>query len=59
MTTALPLPEIWDISSPHISGVILQKKMVAAGSKRKRSNVNYKDLDAISSVVLYDTARKS
>ena len=26
MTTALPLPEIWDISSPRISAVILQKK---------------------------------
>ena len=33
--------------------------MAPVGSKRKRSIVNYKHLNAISSVVLYDTARKS
>ena len=32
--------------------------MVAVGSKRKRLILNYKDLNEISSVVLYDTARK-
>ena len=53
------MPEIWDIESPRISAVILQKKMAAVGSKGKRSIVNYKDLNAISFVVLYDTARKS
>ena len=55
----VPLPEIWDIESPRISAVILQKKMAAVGSKGKRSIVNYKDLNAISFVVLYDAARKS
>lgn len=33
--------------------------MAAVGSKRKRSLLNYKDLNEISSVVLYDTTRKS
>ena len=42
----------------HISGN-LTEKMAAVGSKRKRSIVNCKDLNAISCVVLYDTARKS
>lgn len=32
--------------------------MAAVGSKRKRSLVDYKNLNALSSVVLYDTARK-
>ena len=53
-----PLPEIWDILEPaNISGN-LPKKMVAVGSKRKRLILNYKDLNEISSFVLYDTARK-
>ncbi|KAJ7386844.1 La ribonucleoprotein [Desmophyllum pertusum] len=32
--------------------------MAAVGSKRKHSLVDYKNLNALSSVVLYDTARK-
>ena len=32
--------------------------MAAVGSKRKHLILNYKDLNEISSVVLYDTARK-
>ena len=55
----VPFPETWDIESPRISAVILQKKMAAVGSKGKRLIVNYKDLNAISFVVLYDAARKS
>ena len=52
------LPEIWDILEPaNISGN-LPKKTAAVGSKRKRLILNYKDLNEISSVVLYDTARK-
>ena len=52
------LPEIWDILEPaNISGN-LPKKTAAVGSKRKHSILNYKDLNEISSVVLYDTARK-
>ena len=52
------LPEIWDILDPaNISGN-LPKKTAAVGLKRKRSILNYKDLNEISSVVLYDTARK-
>ena len=52
------LPEIWDILEPaNISGN-LPKKTAAVGSKRKRLILNYKDLNKISSVVLYDTARK-
>ena len=54
----LTLPEIWDILEPaNISGN-LPKKMAAVGSKRKRSILNYKDLNEISSVALYDTTRK-
>lgn len=54
----LTLPEIWDILEPaNISGN-LPKKMAAVGSKRKHLILNYKDLNEISSVVLYDTARK-
>ena len=52
------LPEIWDILEPaNISGN-LPKKTAAVGSTRKRLILNYKDLNEISSVVLYDTARK-
>ena len=52
------LPEIWDILEPaNISGN-LPKKTAAVGSKRKRLILNYKDLNEISSFVLYDTARK-
>ena len=52
------LPEIWDILEPaNISGN-LPKKTAAVGSKRKHLILNYKDLNEISSVVLYDTARK-
>ena len=58
-SASCPWPEIWDIESPRISAVILQKKMAAVGSKGKRSIVNYKDLNAISFVVFYDAARKS
>ena len=54
----LTLPEIWDISEPANISSNLPKKMAAVGSKRKRSIPNYKDLNEISSVVLYDTARK-
>ena len=54
----LTLPEIWDILElANISGN-LPKKMAAVGSKRKRLILNYKDLNEISSVALYDTTRK-
>ena len=52
------LPEIWDILEPANISANLPKKTAAVGSTRKRLILNYKDLNEISSVVLYDTARK-